>query len=166
MERTLVIIKPDGIEKRITGEVIKRIEQAGLELVAIKTVYPTLEIMKKHYPDELGEAIAYKAAQSGMEVHDHKKYGEMVLNWLRNYFINKKIFVMVFQGQDAVKKVRDIIGPTDPAAAPKGTIRGDFGDDSILKANLEGRPVRNLVHASSSKEDAEREIEIWFPELK
>ena len=163
IERTFVMIKPDGVQRQLVGEIIKRYEQSGLRIVAMKMTKLDEATAKEHYPDSLAESIIRKAKEKmGKLDKTPEKYGEMVLTGLRRYITSSPVICMVLEGDDAIKKVREITGYTDPSRAKPGTIRGDFSEDSYEKANAEGRSVRNLVHASDSPETAKAEIERFF----
>lgn len=163
-ERTLVFIKPDGVKRNLIGEIIRRYEQGGLKVIALKMEKPSMKKLKMHYPDNENYliSIAKKAESCGESIDNYIEYGRNIVNALRSYIASGPIVLMILEGENAVIKVREITGFTDPSKAKKGTIRGDFGDDSIIKANSEGRACRNLVHASGSIDEAKKEIEIWF----
>lgn len=141
MERTCIIVKPDGVRRNLIGEVINRLEKGGLTVRGIKMINVEIESLRKHY-----SAHVDKPFYRGLEA----------------YMTEGPIIAMVFEGFDAIQKARDITGHTDPTKAEKGTIRGDLGEDSFEKADSEGRGLRNLVHASGTKEEAESEVNIWF----
>jgi len=164
VERTLSIIKPDGTSRHIIGEVIARYERAGLRVVALKMVHANEALLKRHYPDTIAAAIGEKSAKAGEEAakKDPKAYGLKVLGWLRAFMSSGPVVPIVLEGENAVQAARDITGFTDPSAARPGTIRRDLSTDSILAANKEKRPVRNVVHISGNREEAAREIAIWF----
>ncbi|MCD6216210.1 MAG: nucleoside-diphosphate kinase [Candidatus Aenigmarchaeota archaeon] len=162
MERTLVIIKPDGMERNIIGDVIKRFESADLRIVGLKMIKADLSLMKKHYPDSMIPILGEKSVKAGAKVKDVNKQGKRVLGWLRKFMMSSPVVAMVLQGENAVKKVRQIVGSTDPSEADVGTIRADYSNDSIAVANAENRTVRNIVHASGSLDEAKKEISIWF----
>ncbi|TAL48102.1 nucleoside-diphosphate kinase [archaeon] len=162
MEKTFVIIKPDAMKKNLVGKIVARFEENSLRVAGMKMVKADLKLASKHYPDALGEAIAKKAEKAGVKTKDPKEYGMKILRWLREFIISYPVVAMVLEGDDAISRVRKLIGYTDPATAEKGTIRRDFGDDSVLQANIENRPVYNLVHASDSPETAKHEISLWF----
>ncbi len=163
--KTLVIIKPDGVQKNLIGKIIQRYEEAGLRVVALKMLKPSMDLAKMHYPDSMAPIIGEKSVKAGEKVKDVKEQGMKVLGWLRNFITSSSVVAMILEGEDAVKNVRKISGYTDPSTADVGTIRRDYGTDSILKANAEGRPVYNLLHASGTPEEAEHEIKLWFPEI-
>lgn len=164
IQQTFVLIKPDAIERGLTSEIIRRYKKAGLKVVKQKTVMAPLDIVKKHYPEDPDylRTIGEKTIAAGQKVSSAKDQGRKVVTWLRKFITSSPVVAMILQGENAVDKVREITGFTDPATAKKGTIRGDLGTDSILKANKEERPVYNLLHASGSMEEAEKEINLWF----
>lgn len=177
MERTLVLLKPDAVERSLVGEVISRFEKAGLKLLATKMVRPDLELAHKHYPVERREFIegmgnktlgSYK--EGGLDPmedfgsEDPHTIGLQVQKWLADFLTSGPVVALVLEGEDAIKKVRDIAGHTIPAVADPGTIRGDFSDDSPIVANAEKRAIKNLVHASGDEQEAEFEISLWFSE--
>jgi len=141
IERTLVLLKPDAVERGLTGEIIKRFEQRGLKIVALKMLRPSKEIVEEHYAPHKGKPF----------------YAALV-----NYLSSGVVVAMVIEGIRAVEAVRKMVGPTDPLEAPMGTIRGDFSHVPMEYADMLSMSLKNLVHASSSKEEAEREIRIWF----
>ena len=165
-ERTLVIIKPDGVKGGFTEEIIKRYEAVGLKVVKRKDIMAPLDIVEKHYPmdPEYLKSIGEKTIAAGQAVTSAEDQGRKVVGWLRSFITSGPIVVMILEGEDAVKLARKTTGFTDPSTAEAGTIRGDLGTDNILDANKEERPVYNLIHASGSEEEAVKEIQLWFPE--
>lgn len=173
-EKTLVLIKPDGVKRGLIGEIIKRIEQRGLKIIALKMFWAKPNQLLKHYPKNkeylknLGEKtlLTYQKyninAKKELKTDDPLKIGEMVHQWLIDFMTSGPIVKMVVQGLHAVEMVRKLVGDTMPAKAEMGTIRGDFSVDSAVLANLQKRAVHNLVHASGTLEEAEREINLWF----
>lgn len=163
IERTLAIIKPDGTSRNIIGEVISRFERTGLKLVAMKMMNADLAILKRHYPDSLAPAVREKSIKAGEEEARHDPdFGIKIVGWLRNFMMSGPVVPMVLEGENAIAAAREIAGYTDPSAAKPGTIRRDFSTDSILAANREKRPVKNIVHLSGNPEEAKTEIAIWF----
>lgn len=164
MERTLAIIKPDGVQRGLVGKIIERYEAAGFKIVAMKMMKASPELLKRHYPDSMAYEVGMKSAKAGEKAaeKDPTGWGMKVLGWLRNFMSSGPVVPIVLEGEDVIKKAREVTGFTDPSQATKGTVRGDYGQDSILKANSEGRPVRNLVHMSGNPEEAKKEIGIWF----
>lgn len=133
VERTYIMVKPDGVQRRLTGEIIRRFENRGLKLVALKLVLPTRDIAEKHYA-----------------VHRERPFfGELV-----DFVTSGPVVAMVWEGPDAIKLGRQMIGATKPVDAQPGTIRGDFTCDVLS----------NLIHGSDAPETAAEEIALWFPE--
>lgn len=169
-ERTLVIIKPDGIQRTLIGEIIKRYERIGLKMVGIKMMVPTEELINKHYtidPEwrvKTGLKTIKGYTDKGLIPPDTDplKITEKILRNLVNYMTKGPVIAMVWQGAHAVEVVRKITGTTEPVMSPVGTIRGDFVLDSYRMSDKDGRSVRNLVHASGSVKEAEDEIRHWF----
>lgn len=164
LQQTLIIIKPDGVTGGFTDEIIKRYEAAGLRVVKRKDMMAPLDIVEKHYPmaPEYLRSIGEKTIAAGQKVSSAEDQGRKVVSWLRKFITSGPIVVLLLEGEDAIAVTRKVAGFTDPQTAEKGTIRADLGTDSILKANMEERPVYNLIHASGSEEEAEKEIKLWF----
>jgi len=169
-ERTLVIIKPDGVQRNLIGEIIRRYERSGLKLVGIKMLIPTPETVEKSYlidPDwkvktGLKAIESYRNRGQTPPSEDPLKITEKVLSNLKKYLTSGPVVAMVWQGIHAVGIVRKITGGTEPLTSDVGTVRGDFTIDSYEIADIDGRATRNLVHASGSAEEAEKEIQVWF----
>ncbi|MBS3064421.1 MAG: nucleoside-diphosphate kinase [DPANN group archaeon] len=169
MEDTLVLIKPDGVEKKLTGEIISRFEKAGLELVAIKTVNPTAELLERHYvlTDDWVKNLASKTrdamASKGIKMTETDlEIAKRVQSWLKQSLSSGKVVAMVLRGNHAVSVVRKLVGATEPKSSGAGTIRGDFSTDSYDLADKEQRSVKNIIHASGTVDEAKHEINIWF----
>ncbi len=171
-ERTLVIVKPDGVQRGLIGEVIKRYEQVGLKLVAIKMAVPTPEKVEAHYTLDpnwrtvTGEKTIHAYEEKGLvpPSHDPLEITAVILANLKKYMTSGPVVFMVWEGAHAVKIVRKITGGTEPLTSDVGTIRGDYVLDSYRMADIDGRAVRNVIHASGSPEEAEMEIKHWFTE--
>ncbi len=169
-ERTLVLVKPDGVQRSLIGEIIKRIERTGLKLVALKFMVPTAEMVKKHYLLEdnwlektgLKSMKAYEAKGKVSPSSDPIQLAEKILKNLQGYLTSGPVVVMVWQGAHAVEIVRKLVGSTEPLTSDVGTIRGDFVVDSYELADVTGRATRNLMHASSSPKEAALEIDLWI----
>ena len=144
IERTLVLIKPDGVERGLVGKIISRFEDAGLKIVGMKMVWIDEELSKKHYFD---------VAQ---------RRGEKVLQHLFKYMNEGPVIAMVVEGLHAVEVVRKIVGPTEPLKASPGTIRGDYAHHSFAYTDGIGIAVKNLIHASGNIEEAKKEVKLWF----
>ena len=169
-ERTLVIIKPDGVQRSLIGEIIKRFERIGLKLAAIKMVVPTAKKIEEHYtlnPDwrrVTGEKTIESYKNKGLTPpsDDPLKITAVILENLKKYMVSGPVIPMILEGAHAIKIVRKLIGSTEPLTSDVGTIRGDFVLDSYQMSDGDGRSVRNLIHASGSAEEAEKEIAHWF----
>lgn len=175
MEKTLVVIKPDAVRRRLVGAICSRFETAGLDLVQIdrRTVEPSL--IERHYPSDeswlasVGEKTLADYENLGIDAvsqlgtNDAVEIGRKVKRWLVEFMTSDDVVSIVLEGNRSVSSVRKLVGGTLPVAADPGTIRGDYSTDSPDLANLERRPVRNLIHASGTVEEARTEIELWFP---
>ena len=169
IERTLVLIKPDGVYRQLTGRVLTMFEESGLKIVGMKLWKPKKEVVEKHYAaDEkwmisVGTKTKQSYQEKGVKVDKTElEIGQEVRNELLSYLTGKPTIALVLEGNDAIYAVRKIIGGTEPRKADPSSIRGKFGTDSYEKADSEHRAVKNIVHASEDKENAEREIYIWF----
>jgi len=164
VQQTLIIIKPDGVQRGLTEEIIKRYQISGLKVVKRKTIVASAEIVEKHYPMDPAylKTIGEKTIAAGQQVKSALDQGRKVVSWLRQFITSGPIVVLILEGEDAIAVARKTTGFTDPKIAEKGTIRADYGTDNILDANKEGRPVYNLIHASGSEEEAKKEIKLWF----
>lgn len=171
-ERTLVLIKPDGVQRSLIGEIIRRYERTGLKLVALKFFIPEEDLVRKHYSSHEGwlESVGAKSIaayeKKGVKApfEDPIKCGQVVLERLVKYLSSGPVVVMIWEGNQAVGVVRKITGGTEPLTSDVGTIRGDLTIDSYDLADTDDRAVRNLIHASGSSAEAEKEIPIWFEE--
>lgn len=141
IQRTLVLIKPDGVQRGIVGQVITRFENAGLKIVGMKMVWVTKEFARKHYAE-----------------HIEKKF----YPGLEALLTMGPVIAFVLEGVEAVMLVRKIVGPTEPKAAMPGTIRGDFAHMSYAYADVKGLGLKNIIHASDTIETAKKEISLWF----
>jgi nucleoside-diphosphate kinase len=173
-EKTFVMIKPDGVRKGLIGEIIHRLEQRDMKVIALQMFQPTAKQMDNHYPKDktwvtrLGDKTSMTYEKYGYSLKkdfgtdDKYQIGKKVRGWLIEYMVSAPLVRMVVQGVHAVDMVRKIVGPTMPYAAEMGTIRGDFSADSPALANAEKRAIMNLVHASETSSEAEHEIKHWF----
>lgn len=169
-ERTLVIIKPDGIQRSLIGEIIKRYERLGLKLIAVKMLVPSEEYIEKHYTLDpewrriTGEKTIKSYQEKGLTPPSLDPYEitAKILENLKKYMTSGPVIAMIWQGAHAVKIIRKITGGTEPLSSDVGTIRGDLVLDSYQMCDTDGRSVRNLLHASGSVEEAEMEIAHWF----
>jgi nucleoside-diphosphate kinase len=173
-ERTLILIKPDGIQRALVGEVLGRLERAGLKIVALKMLRAERGVLERHYPaDEawvrtIGGKTREAFESYGMDVRalmgtdDPLAIGRQVRGWLIEFMQTTPIVAAVLEGVHAVSVTRKIVGATLPVFAAPGTIRGDFSVDAPTVANAGRRPVRNLIHASGTVEEAAHEVPLWF----
>jgi nucleoside-diphosphate kinase len=171
-EKTLVIIKPDGIQRSLIGEIIKRYERAGLKLCAIKMVIATEQMAIDHYYTVGGDAWLEEVGRKARAAYEKKglqspyatnmENGRAVMMSNAKYLSSGPVVAMIWQGNQAVALVRKITGGTEPLSSDVGTIRGDFTLDSYAMADTDGRSVRNLIHASGNVEEFEQERKLWF----
>jgi nucleoside-diphosphate kinase len=143
IERTLVLLKPDAVQRGVCGEIIKRLEKAGLKIVGMKMVWADRDFSKKHYSE-----------------HVDKKF----YPGLEDLIVMGPSIAIVLEGVEAVFLVRKMCGATDPKSAVPGTIRGDFAQVSYEHADEKGIGIKNVIHASANPKDAKKEIELWFEE--
>lgn len=169
-EKTLVLVKPDGVQRGLIGESIRRYEQSGLKLVAIKMIIPTPEMALKHYSVDPEWALktgtksieAWKAKGLTPPTEDPIELAEGVRKQLVTFLSSGPVVAMVWQGMNAIPVIRKITGGTEPLTSVPGTIRGDYTIDSYRAADTDKRAVRNIIHASGSVEEANKEMTIWF----
>ncbi len=145
IEKTLVLIKPDGVERGLTGEIISRFERKGLKIVGIKMVRVNKELAMQHYTEDIS-----------------RRRGEHVRKKLMDFIVNNHVVAICLQGVEAVENVRKMVGDTEPKSALPGTIRGDYSHISYKYADDKNMAIPNLVHASGNKEEAEKEISLGF----
>jgi len=174
MERTCVLVKPDGVKRGLVGEVIHRIEQRGLKLIALKMVAPSERQARGHYPMTdawmrgMGEKTLETYAKYGKDpvrevgTNDPLAIGKMVAEWNIDFFTSGPVVAMLWEGIHAIDMIRKIVGNTVPAKAEMGTIRGDYSVDSPVLANAGKRALHNVVHASGDPSEAANEIQHWF----
>lgn len=168
-ERSLVLLKPDTVQRSLVGEVIKRFENTGLKISAMKMIVPTEAQLLTHYNKDdawyqrKGEGIVTELTAQGKEItKEPMEYGKDIIRTIVRYMTAAPVVAMILEGNKAVSVVTKIVGTTEPSTSDVGTIRGDYTVDSYSHATFENRAVRNLVHQSESPEEAEREIVIWF----
>jgi nucleoside-diphosphate kinase len=169
-ERTLVIIKPDGIQRALIGEIMSRYERLGLKLVGLKMTVPTREQIEGHYTLDpnwrriTGEKTikGYRDRNLPPPSEDPLEITAVILKNLMVYMTSGPVICMVWEGAHAVELVRKITGGTEPRSSPVGTIRGDFVPDSYVMSDQDGRAIRNLIHASGTIDEANLEIPYWF----
>lgn len=175
-EKTVLLIKPDGVKRGLIGDVISRIEKRGLKIIALKMIMSSREQARKHYPgtDEWLIGMGNKTLENyekygkdpkkEMGTSDPLKIGKKIYEWNVDYLTSGPMVAMLISGVHAIDMVRKIVGHTLPSKADMGTIRGDFSVDSPALANSNKRALRNIVHASGNSEEAKNEIKHWFKE--
>ncbi len=169
-ERTLVVVKPDGLQRTLVGEIINRYERLGLKLVAMKMLVTDTDFIEKHYTLDpewrriTGEKTIESYKKKGLTPpsEDPLVITAKILANLKKYMTSGPVIAMIWQGAHAVKIIRKITGGTEPLTSDPGTIRGDYVLDSYQMSDMDDRSVRNLIHASGSTEEAEMEIAHWF----
>ena len=144
MERTLIVLKPDGVQRALVGRILQRFEDAGMKIIGMKMVWIDADFAKKHYYD-LAE-----------------RRGEHVLKNMVDLMTEGPVLAAVLEGVEAVANVRRIVGGTEPKSAAPGTIRGDFAHHSFAYTDEKDRGIRNLIHASGEVDEAKSEIKLWF----
>lgn len=145
IQRSLVLLKPDALERGLVGEIIQRFERVGLKIVGLKMVWPNEETAMKHYTEDL--AI---------------RRGEHVRKLMVEMLLSGPVVAIALEGVEAVELVRKMVGGTEPKTAAPGTIRGDYAHVSYKHADARGTGIFNLIHASGNAEEAEQEIQVWF----
>jgi len=173
-ERTLLIVKHDGVARGLMGDIITRFERVGLKIVAMELIAATDDMGVEHYPDseewmaKVGRRTLSEYKEKGIDPVKRLgtgvavEIGKLVKDWLVEYLTMGPVLAMVFEGPEAVKIGRKLVGDTLPVNALPGTIRGDFSWDNADLANDQKRPFYNLVHASGTVDEAKEEIELWF----
>ena len=147
MEKTLILIKPDAIQRGLIGEILTRFEKAGLKVIGMKMVQPDEDHYHYHYED-----ISKMISRRGEEPFKRNLASMMA----------GPVIAMVLEGVEAVKVGRKIVGDTEPFTAAPGTIRGDYAHMTYDHANKTGSGLPNLIHASGNSEEAEQEVKHWF----
>jgi len=174
IQRTLVLLKPDSVARGISGEILTRMERCGLKVVAAKFTNVDKELGRKHYEkddkwkENVGQRSMDECKEFGLDVMtifgttNAIEIGSLVVERNAEFLNSGPVFAFVFEGPNAVKKVRNLIGSTFPESAAPGTIRGDFGMESSFTGTSRKRTTYNLIHASGNVEEAKVEIELWF----
>ena len=147
VEKTLVLFKPDAVQRGVVGEILTRFERVGLKIVGTKMIMPSREQYHKHYED-IGQMITRR--------------GEETFNITLDLMTTGPVIAMVFEGVEAVQLVRKLVGPTEPKSAAPGTIRGDYSHMSFVYADAEHKGIPNLIHASGDDAEAAKEVAHWF----
>ena len=173
-QRTFVMIKPDGVNRGLMGEIISTFERAGLRISRLKMLRPEKDIVQQHYPDsDIWLVTAGQKALRGYQTAnldvvdaigtaDPAAIGRIIKQRLVEFLCSGEVVIMVVEGNLAVSNVRRLCGNTVPAEADPATIRGRYAIDSPDLSFAEERPVLNLVHASGTEEEAAFEIALWF----
>ena len=174
-ERTLIILKPDAVQRGLIGEIIGRFEKIGLKIIGAKFFVPTEELLNMHYPVERKEFISGMGQKTldnykdlGIDpfkffgTDDPYEIGKVVQKWLVDFMVSAPVFAVVLEGPMRLRSYAKFEAIRFQLKAEPGTITGDYSFDSSSLANNEQRPIRNLVHASGNKEEAEFEINLWF----
>lgn len=171
IERTLVLIKPDGVVRGLIGRIISRFEDTGFKVIAMKMVWVDENFAREHY--RLDEEWAKNVFMKTKTTHekegkkfpyvDHMQFGQMIQKWNMNFLREGPVVAVILEAPHAIEVARKMVGATEPRQAAPGTIRGDFATiESYAVANKKERVLRNLIHASDSTENAAREIALWF----
>ncbi len=168
-ERSLVLLKPDTVQRSLVGDIVRRFEQTGLKISAMKMLVAKEEQLLSHYNkseewfEKKGKGVVEDLKAQGKEITKEPiEYGRDIIRTVVHYMTAAPVVAMILEGNQATAVVTKIVGSTEPAKSDVGTIRGDYTVDSYGHATYENRAVRNLVHQSESPEEAEREIKIWF----
>lgn len=177
-EKTVIIVKHDGVARGLMGQIIKRFERVGLKLVALEFLKGTEDMGNSHYPnsnewyEKVGKRTLAEYKEKGINAKkelgtdDPIEIGKLVKKWNVDYLTAGPVLAMIWEGPGAVKIGRKLVGETLPANAAPGTIRGDFSIDNAELANNMKRPFYNLVHASGEVAEAEEEIALWFENVE
>lgn len=170
-ERSFIIIKPDGVQRSLIGEIISRFERTGLKVTGMKFGILDSEKIWKHYSKDdtwftaKGQGIVDKRTEAGLPVEKEAiEYGKDIIRALEKFMTASPAVSIVLEGNQAVAVVKKLVGGTEPATSDVGTIRGDYTLDSYGVATVDDRAVRNLIHCSDQVDEAEREIALWFDE--
>ncbi len=170
-ERTYVMIKPDGIQRSLVGEIIKRIERTGLKIIGLKMFIPTEDQCWKHYNkddvwfNKKGSNTIEYLKKAGLPVEKEAiEYGKDIIRALVKYMTAGPVVGFIVEGNSSVAIVKKLVGGTEPATSDVGTIRGDFTIDTYNICDVDGRAVRNLIHCTDNPAEASYEIPIWFNE--
>ncbi|OYX42069.1 hypothetical protein B7Y94_04200 [Candidatus Saccharibacteria bacterium 32-49-12] len=149
IQRTLILFKPDAVQRGVVGEILTRFERVGLKIIGTKMIAPDREHYYKHY-EEIGHVISRR--------------GENTFNNVVALMTQGPVIAMVLEGVEAIELVRKLVGSTEPKTAAPGTIRGDFSHMSFGYGDETNKGIPNLIHASSDADDAEKEVAHWFSE--
>ncbi|MCB9809078.1 nucleoside-diphosphate kinase [Candidatus Nomurabacteria bacterium] len=168
-QRSYVMIKTDGVQRSLVGEIIKRFEQSSLKLVGIKMFVPDRKRATEHYGkddqwcEKKGANTIKNLEAAGLPIEKSAlEYGREIVDQLLNYITAGPVVAMVWEGHEAVNVVKKLVGETQPTTSDVGTIRGDYTVDSYELANLQQRAVRNLIHCTGEPEESDFEVNLWF----
>ena len=150
-EACLVIIKPDGIIKSLTGDILSKLSHSELKIIGAKIVNVNREVAEAHYSNLRTEQIAKHGEEKGIEIF------ESVMKYIQGEFHTDRVFALIYYGENAIKKIRKLAGATNPEHAEPVSIRGKFG-----RIHSQTNVFENVMHASDSKEVAKKEIQLWF----
>lgn len=147
IQKTLVIFKPDAVQRGVVGEILTRFERVGLKIIGMKMIVPTREQFYEHY-ENIGKMVSRR--------------GKHTFDVTVDFMLQGPVIAMVLEGIEAVTLVRKLVGSTEPKSAEVGTIRGDYSHISFDYADINGKSTPNLIHASGNQEEADQEIDYWF----
>jgi nucleoside-diphosphate kinase len=167
MEKTLIIFKPDAVQRGLVGEILTRFERTGLKIVGMKMLVPDHAMLTEHYPEELVPIVGAKTKKdwdaAGLKYSETaEEIGRMIVDETRAFMSSGPVIAAVLEGGHVVEVVRKLIGSTGPKDSAPGTIRGDFAHLSLGRASSAGKGAANLLHASGAVDEAEKEIALWF----
>lgn len=167
MEQTLIVFKPDALQRGLVGEILARFEKVGLKIVGMKMLVPDPAMLVKHYPDELVPIVGNKTKKDwdayGIEYSESaEQIGRMIVDETRAFMSSGPVVAAVLEGGHAAEVVRKLVGSTGPKDSPPGTIRGDYAHISLGRASLARKGAANLLHASGDADEAKIEIALWF----
>ena len=151
VQRTLILFKPDAVQRGIVGEILTHFERVGLKIIGTKMIFPSKEHYHKHY-EGIGKMVTRR--------------GEKAFDMALEFMTQGPVIAMVFEGVEAVELVRKLVGGTEPKMALPGTIRGDYSHMSFGYADEHNVGIPNLIHASGSIEEAKQEISHWFSDFE
>lgn len=170
-ERTLLLVKPDGVERALIGKILSRLEDTGMKIIAIKMVSPTKKLAGTHYAAdpkwfvETGTRSINAAKERGVIIKETPvQFATKIRNYLIESLSSGPVVAVVLEGNEVIAITRKLVGSTEPKRAEPSTIRGTYSIDSYALAEEKKRPIMNIVHASEDKRTAEREIKVWFKE--
>ena len=151
IQQCLVLIKPDGIVKSLTGNIITALSEAKLKIVGSKIVKVSRKLAEEHYNDLKASQIRKKGEEVGTQIFEN------TMKYIMGEFHTDRVFALVYQGENAINKIREIVGPTNPEEADPTSIRGKYG-----RINSKTHVFETVVHASDTEENAKREVQLWF----